>query len=83
MTFGVGQHVRISPRSHDGHHRTPDYVKGRTGTVVLRHGAFTNPETRAYGKDGLPEQELYLVALTGESSDRIYVDIFEHWLEPA
>jgi hypothetical protein len=83
MTFDVGQPVRISARSHGGHHRTPGYVKGKTGTVVLRHGAFTNPETRAYGEDGLPERQLYLVALAGESHDRIYVDVFEHWLEPA
>jgi nitrile hydratase subunit beta len=83
MTFEIGQRVRISGRSHGGHHRTPDYVKGKTGTVVLRHGTFTNPEIRAYGADGLPEQELYLVALTSESRDRIYLDVFEHWLEPA
>ena len=83
MTFEVGQRVRISGRSHGGHHRTPDYVKGKTATVVLRHGTFTNPETRAYGGDGLPEQQLYLVALGSESSDRVYVDVFEHWLEPA
>jgi Nitrile hydratase beta subunit, C-terminal len=81
VSFDVGQRVRISGRSHSGHHRTPDYVKGKTGTVVVRHGAFTDPETRAYGADGLPKQHLYLVALEGESSDRIYVDVYEHWLE--
>jgi Nitrile hydratase beta subunit, C-terminal len=83
VTFEVGQRVRVSARSHSGHHRTPDYVKGKTGTIVARHGAFTNPETRAYGADGLPEQHVYLVALAGESNDRVYVDVFEHWLEPA
>ena len=81
MSFEVGQRVRVSARSHGGHHRTPDYVKGKTGTVVGLHGAYTNPETRAYGEDGLPKQQLYLVALEGESSDRIYVDVYEHWLE--
>lgn len=81
MSFEVGQRVRVSGRSHGGHHRTPGYVKGKVGTVVVRHGAFTNPETRAYGEDGLPKQELYLVALEGVSSDRVYVDVFEHWLE--
>jgi hypothetical protein len=68
---------------HEGHHRTPSYVKGQAGTVVRSHGAFTNPETRAYGSDGLPELELYLVALEGDSEARVYVDVFEHWLEPA
>jgi len=75
---------------HDGHHRTPDYVKGKTGTVERAHASFTNPETRAYGKDGLPEQPLYLVSFAqqdvwpdyrGDGDDRIYVDVFEHWLE--
>jgi nitrile hydratase len=90
VTLRVGQRVRVSPRAHEGHHRTPTYLKGRLGTVERIHGAFTNPETRAYGGDGLPEQALYLVgfeqrdvwaAYRGAADDRISVDIFEHWLE--
>jgi nitrile hydratase len=83
VSFVAGQPVRISARSHEGHHRTPAYAKGRAGAIERVHGTFTNPETRAYGDDGLPEQRLYLVALEGESGDRVYVDVFEHWLEPA
>ena len=83
MTYRAGQRVRVSSRFHEGHHRTPGYVKGRTGTVERVHGAFTNPETRAYGSDGLPEQRVYLVALASDPSHRIYVDVFEHWLEEA
>jgi hypothetical protein len=84
MTFRAGQQVRVSARPHDGHHRTPAYVKGRTGRIERVHGSFTNPETRAYGRDGLPEKTLYLVALdAGTSADTIYVDVFEHWLEEA
>jgi hypothetical protein len=78
VSFAVGQRVRISSRHHDGHHRTPDYAKGRAGTIARTHGTFTNPETRAYGDDGLPEQALYLVLLDGEP---IYLDVFEHWLK--
>jgi nitrile hydratase len=81
VSFAVGQRVRISAREHEGHHRTPGYVKGETGTVVRLHGSFTNPETRAYGADGLPEQRLYLVELAGGTSDRVLVDVYEHWLE--
>jgi hypothetical protein len=56
------------------------------------HDAFTDPETRAYGEDGLPERTLYLVgfaqgdvwpAYGGSNRDRLYVDVFEHWLEEA
>ena len=81
MSFAAGQQVRIASRSHDGHHRTPAYVKGQTGTVVRIHGTFTNPETRAYGEDGLPKQQLYLVALSSDTNDNVLVDVYEHWLE--
>ena len=39
----------------------PGYVKGKIGSVERVHASFTNPETRAYGADGLPKQPLYLV----------------------
>jgi hypothetical protein len=67
-------------------------VKGKTGLVERLHASFTNPETRAYGADGLPKQPLYLVGFAQRDvwpdydtarNDRIYVDIFEHWLEEA
>ena len=54
------------------------------------HAAFRNPETRAYGAEGLPEQALYLVGFeqgglwpdyAGAPRDRVYADVFEHWLE--
>ena len=92
MRYRAGQRVRVSARSHEGHHRTPGYVKGKTGNVVHAHASFTNPETRAYGSDGLPEQPLYRVEFAqrdvwpdyrGGMGDRIYVDVFEHWLEEA
>jgi hypothetical protein len=90
MTLRPGQRVRVSARSHDGHHRTPGYIKGKVGTVERVQGAFTNPETRAYGNDGLPEQALYLVGFEQRAvwpdyhgRDRIYLDVFEHWLEEA
>ena len=82
MSYEVGQRVRIADREHAGHHRTPAYVKGKSGRIERRHGAFKNPETRAYGSDGLPERELYLVELDG-GDFRLQVDIYEHWLEDA
>jgi len=92
VSFSTGARVRVASRTHEGHHRTPAYVKGKTGTVERIHPAFTNPETRAYGSDGLPLEHLYLVgfeqaelweAYPGRRSDRLYVDVFEHWLESA
>ena len=90
MSFAAGQRVRVSARVHRGHHRTPGYLKGKSGTIERLHGAFRDPETRAYGTDGLPEQELYLVGFEqsdvwpgypGKREDRIYVDVYGHWLE--
>jgi nitrile hydratase subunit beta len=90
MTYRAGQRVRVAARPHDGHHRTPGYLKGKTGTIERAHASFTNPETRAYGGDGLPKQHLYLVRFAqrdiwpdyrGRGDDRIYADLYEHWLE--
>jgi nitrile hydratase beta subunit-like protein len=92
MTYERGARVRVSSRPHDGHHRTPSYLKGRAGVVERVHDSFTNPETRAYGADGLPEQRLYLLRFEqadlwpeypGEPADQLYADVFEHWLEDA
>jgi hypothetical protein len=80
VTFRVGDRVRVADRVHEGHHRTPGYVKGRSGWIERVHGSFTNPETRAYGSDGLPERVLYQVVFDLEAA-RTYVDVFEHWLE--
>ena len=90
MSYRPGQRVRVAARPHEGHHRTPAYLKGKVGSVERMHASFTNPETRAYGTDGLPEQPLYLVGFAqrdvwadyrGHGDDRIFVDVFEHWLE--
>jgi hypothetical protein len=90
MSYRAGDRVRVAARRHDGHHRTPSYLKGKTGTIERAHAAFRNPETRAYGADGLPAQPLYLVGFAqrdvwpsyeGHATDRIYADVFEHWLE--
>ncbi len=83
MSFVVGKTVRVSPRPHVGHHRTPGYLKGRRGRVERMQGSFRNPETRAYGGDGLPARELYLVSFDLPGGDRVLADVSEHWLEAA
>jgi nitrile hydratase len=86
VSFAPGDVVRVADRPHEGHHRTPAYLKGRTGTVERVHASFRNPESRAYGGDGLPEQRLYLVTFDApgaRSSDRVLADLYEHWLKDA
>ena len=54
-------------------------------------GAFPNPEGLAYGGDGLPDMPLYKVGFRqadlwegygGPPEDALFIDIYEHWLEP-
>ena len=59
--FQPGDRVRVLSTHMATHHRTPDYVKGRVGRVHALSGHYPNPETSAYGGDGLPERDLYLV----------------------
>lgn len=90
--FGPGEPVRVRAAGNPGHVRTPGYVRGKTGRVERVLGAFENPESLAYGGSGLPEKTLYKVAFrqtdlweeyTGAPGDSLYIDIYEHWLEPA
>ncbi|MGH7831611.1 MAG: SH3-like domain-containing protein [Candidatus Binatia bacterium] len=90
--FRPGDRVRVKMEDRPGHIRTPFYVRGKTGWVEKVHGGFLNPELLAYGRDGLPKRTLYLVgfhqpevwsAYAASPKDKLYVDIYEHWLEPA
>jgi nitrile hydratase len=92
-SYQPGDRVRVKAHNPPGHIRTPRYVRGKTGWVQAVHGDFRNPESLAYGGDGLPLRTLYLVGFRqsdvwgsryqGPSADKLFVDIYEHWLEPA
>jgi nitrile hydratase len=90
--FKPGDKVRVRVGSPPHHFRTPAYVQGRVGAIAAVHGEFRNPETLAYGGDGLPKQPLYLVRFEqtevwgqypAAPRDSLFIDIYEHWLEPA
>ena len=89
--FKPGDCVRIRVDYPARHFRTPGYIQGKTGSVTTVHGAFRNPESLAYGGDGLPKQFLYLVCFEQThvwgtypaAADKLYMDIYEPWLEPA
>lgn len=89
--FAPGDAVRVREGTPHHHHRTPAYIKGKTGVVTAFCGVFHNPETRAHDGTGIPMQPLYRVSFnqsslwdgyTGESGDEILVDIYQNWLEP-
>jgi len=90
--FKAGDRVRVRVGAPPGHFRTPTYIQGKVGAVERLHGDYRNPESLAYGGDGLPKRPLYLVRFAqphvwpkypGAPRDQLLMDIFEHWLEPA
>ena len=90
--FKPGDRVRVRMADPPGHIRTPFYVRGKIGWIAQYHGAFRNPEELAYGRDGLPLKPLYMVGFKqadlweqapSPAQDTLYVDIYEHWLEPS
>jgi nitrile hydratase len=82
--------VKVKFEDRPGHLRTPWYIRGKRGWVERVYGDFLNPESLAFGKDGLPRKTLYLVAFDYSevfatprgAKDKILVDIYDHWLEP-
>ena len=90
--YKLGDQIRVRIDSPQFHFRTPTYIQGKTGRVVALCGTFRNPESLAHGGSGLPEQPLYRVEFSqtevwdkyqGPDFDKILVDIYEHWLNPA
>ena len=87
--FKAGDRGAVKFDDRPGHLRTPWYIRGKSGWIEKVYGDFLNPESLAYGKDGLPMKTLYLVAFNqadvwGKSAgpkDKVLVDIYDHWLE--
>jgi nitrile hydratase subunit beta len=89
--FKPGDRVRVRAEDRPGHIRTPWYIRGKAGWIERIHGEFRNPESLAFGGDGLPRRPLYLVGFRQEEvweqyaapKDTLFIDIYEHWLDPA
>jgi nitrile hydratase subunit beta len=88
--FKAGDRVKVKFEDRPGHLRTPWYIRGKTGWIERVYGDFLNPESLAFGRDGLPKKTLYLVAFHHHdvfgkppgAGDKVLVDIYDHWLEP-
>ena len=90
--FRVGQAVRVDPREQGGHVRTPRYIRGKRGRVEQVCGPQPDPEKLGTGRLGVPFRMLYRVSFEqrevwsdyrGGEGDRVFVDLYEHWLEEA
>jgi nitrile hydratase len=89
--FEPGDRVHVSDRSPIGHYRVPTYLRGKPGTVesAIEPIAVDNEE-EGYGRNAGSRLHYYRVAFamtdiwphyTGVPHDRLYIEIFETWLE--
>ena len=87
--FAVGEAVRTKGQGVPGHTRLPAYARGRRGRIEASHGAHVLPDASACG-DARAEP-LYTVAFDASElwpearghRDRVFLDLWESYLEPA
>lgn len=88
--FKAGDRVTVQKLNKIDHNRLPSYIKGATGTITFDHGVFVFPDTSAH-RMGPKPQHVYTVVFTaqelygsaGHKSDRMYVDVWDDYLETA
>jgi len=88
--FHIGQQVRARNINPTGHTRLPRYARGKIGEIHLDHGVYVFPDTNAHFLGENP-QHVYSVRFTArelwgsEASprDAVYIDMWDHYLEPA
>ncbi len=89
--FATGDTVRARNIHPSSHTRLPRYVRGRKGVIDRIHGVFVFPDTNA-SLAGEDPQVIYSVRFTaaelwGEDApnptDKILVDLWDSYLEPA
>lgn len=77
--FREGDRVEILISVPDGNPRTPRYLRGRTGTVVVCHGIVDNPLDHK-----TPYPPLYSIVFPvpdrRDPHDEVLADIHEEWL---
>jgi nitrile hydratase subunit beta len=88
--FKPGHHVVTRNIHPTGHTRLPRYARGKRGVIEQDYGVWVFPDTHATGRGQKP-QHLYSVRFTARElwgpeaaqSDRIYLDLWDDYLEPA
>lgn len=88
--FAVGDAVRTKNLHPAGHTRLPRYARGKRGIVRARRGAHVFPDSNAHGL-GEDPRHLYSVEITARAlwgpeaapRDKVYLDLWEPYLEPA
>ena len=88
--FATGDAVRVRKMNPSGHTRCPRYVRGVIGKIHTVHEKFVFPDAHAHGRGESP-QVLYTVGFDArdvwgrdaEGKGRVYVDLWQSYLEPA
>ena len=83
----AGDAVRAGSHGIAGHSRLPAYVRGQQGTVHAVRGSHVFPDANAVGEERA--EPLYTVAFKAADlwpdsrggNDRVYVDLWESYLE--
>jgi nitrile hydratase beta subunit len=89
MAFAIGDRVRTRAMGSTGHTRLPGYARGRAGIVHACHGGHVLPDASARGEDRA--ETLYSVVFEAAElwpdakgrRDRVFIDLWESYLEPA
>jgi nitrile hydratase len=87
--FKVGDRVIARTLSPVTHTRLARYVRGKRGRIERVHGVFALPDTNAIGAGRSP-QYVYSVSFDaselwgpqGRRGDRIYIDLWDDYLDP-
>jgi len=87
--FAKGARVRARNLNHSGHTRLPRYVRGKAGVIERDWGVFVFPDTNAHHAGAKP-QHCYSVVFDARelwgkpvnSRERVYIDLWEDYLEP-
>jgi nitrile hydratase len=88
--FAKGDRVRARNLNPAGHTRLPRYVRGKRGVIARDWGVFVFPDTNAHHA-GTKPQHCYSVQFearelwgkSAQSRERVLVDLWEDYLEPA
>jgi nitrile hydratase beta subunit len=87
--FAPGEQVRCRLDGASGHTRLPGYARGRAGLIHAHHGGHLLPDASARGEER--GEHLYTVGFASSdlwpeakgTADRVFVDLWESYLEPA
>jgi nitrile hydratase subunit beta len=89
--FALGDRVRIAVRFPIGHYRVPNYIRGKSGTIVAAiEPPAVNNEEEGYGRNAGSKRHYYRISLPmtelwasypKSSKDSLFIEVFETWLE--